>query len=143
LVRQIQLGIILGYRGASNDEQGENMQALQNQIFEQYYQVYPNHTLREISELTGIHPTRVFRLINGMEMRLSEWDKINQAISKKSNDRFVLSGLIRLFNQAIHELNLENLQQIFNDIEQMMDLHRLLKAQNPFPFKNDQVGALS
>ena len=54
--------------------------SLQSRVLKEYRQHYPLHTLREISALTGIQLTRVFRLMNGAAMKLEEFELFNEAI---------------------------------------------------------------
>lgn len=50
------------------------MHNLQETIIKRYHATYPSDTLKEISQKTGIQVTRVFRLFNGSEMKISEYE---------------------------------------------------------------------
>ncbi len=50
--------------------------SVQSIVLRQLKETYPQAKLKEISEKTGIQITRVFRLLNGAEMKVSEWEKI-------------------------------------------------------------------
>ncbi len=56
---------------------------LQQKTLQRYRQLFPNETLREISNRTGIQITRVFRLFNGRTMKVSELEAFEKAISDK------------------------------------------------------------
>lgn len=70
------------------------MNAKQNQILSLYQQSHPNQTLREMSQDFGINISRVFRLLNGHEMKISEYEKIESVLSEreiKNPDLFYLT----------------------------------------------------
>ena len=48
---------------------------IQKEILSQYKQTYPADTYQTISNKTGIQNTRVFRIFNGYEMKLSEYSR--------------------------------------------------------------------
>lgn len=60
-------------------QQGDPMN-LQTRILADYREVYPNHTLREISRKTEIQLTRIFRLLNGAPMKLAEYERFHELI---------------------------------------------------------------
>lgn len=59
--------------------------SLQTAIIKEFNYHYPNIPLREVTSLTGIQITRVFRLYNGSEMKLKEYESFKNAISKVSH----------------------------------------------------------
>ena len=62
--------------------------ALQNSVLAEYKKIYPKKTLKEISVDTGIQVTRVFRLFNGSEMKLAEYEKFKLAIKKSEQESY-------------------------------------------------------
>jgi hypothetical protein len=62
------------------------MNKLQQRIILQYKELYPQDTLKEISLKTNIQITRVFRLFNGSEMKLKEYESFETAIDEKINN---------------------------------------------------------
>lgn len=62
--------------------------SLQQEIFNQYYSAYPKSTLRSIAERTGMSISRVFRLINGHEMKLKEYEKLREAVCSEQKKPF-------------------------------------------------------
>lgn len=84
--------------------------SLQSRVLKEYRQHYPLHTLREISALTGIQLTRVFRLMNGAAMKLEEFEQFNEAIGEKAqipyqNNAFHASALAAQSILSEGELN--------------------------------------
>ena len=70
------------------------MVRLQGLILKKYTEVHNNPTLKFISEDTGIQITRVFRIINGHEMKISEYERFESSIknivdkAREKNDFF-------------------------------------------------------
>jgi len=60
--------------------------SLQKIVLEQFVKTYHQPTLREISSLTGIQITRVFRLMNGMTMKLDEYEIFRNLLDKNSDE---------------------------------------------------------
>lgn len=54
-------------------------------IMKQYKKNYPNQTLRQMSEQTGIQFTRLHRIFQGHEMKISEYE-VFQKLINASND---------------------------------------------------------
>lgn len=54
---------------------------LQKVILSQYKENYPQDKLKEISARTNIQITRVFRILNGAEMKLTEYESFRSAIN--------------------------------------------------------------
>jgi hypothetical protein len=51
---------------------------LQKELLEDFKSKFGNKTLKQFADLTGIERTRVFRIFNGQEMRIGEWDRIRK-----------------------------------------------------------------
>lgn len=68
------------------------MKKLQDSILRQYKEIYPSDSLKEISKRTKIQITRVFRLFNGSEMKISEYESFYNSVSGK--DKSHLQELI-------------------------------------------------
>ena len=64
--------------------------SVQTIVLKQFNELYPQAKLREISEKTGIQITRVFRILNGAEMKVSELESFQKATdTSKSPLRFL------------------------------------------------------
>lgn len=55
---------------------------LQEKILQQYLHLHRHPTIKYIAENTRIQPTRVFRILKGHEMKLSEYEKFLESINK-------------------------------------------------------------
>lgn len=52
----------------------------QESILKRYREAFPDKTLKSISKETGIQMTRVFRIFNGYEMKLKEYEAFEVAL---------------------------------------------------------------
>ena len=55
----------------------------EKQVVETFKKLFKGNTLTELSELTNIQRTRLFRLLNGAELKLKEAQKMNRLIFNK------------------------------------------------------------
>lgn len=98
------------------------MSNLQEKTLAKYKSIYPNHTLKEISKVTNIQVTRVFRIFNGSEMKLKELESFQNAIkSIKPNSEKRMIDLIKECSQKLSKAKLNNL---------LCDLETLLKMES-------------
>lgn len=111
------------------------MDNLQTSIISKYQTNFPKETLNKTSQKTGIQITRVFRLFNGSEMKVSEYEAFERALSSsttKQNDFMNLSKkcylqlganrmqyLIQVMN---HALKLEQLKSTKMNKNQVINL---------------------
>ncbi len=97
------------------------MNNLQKQILLRYKQKFPNHTLKQISKTTGIQNTRVFRIFNGHEMKLSEYQIFTDILTERHK--------VTYFEKLIHDSSLVlselNLKRITSEIESLLKMQRL------------------
>jgi hypothetical protein len=91
--------------------------SLQNKTIQRYRTIFPNDTLREISERTGIQITRIFRLLNGKTMKIVEFEAIERAIETKINENPNFSRFNDLFEQASINLTNTEIGEIADYIE--------------------------
>lgn len=84
----------------------------QQKLVERYKQLFPKDTFQIISNKTNIQITRVFRIFNGSEMKISEYIKFQEVINRKLN----ISDFQTLSQQAENELSEEKLSFIKNQI---------------------------
>lgn len=59
----------------------------QSLILKEYMELTKYPSLREMSKDTGIQLTRLFRIINGMEMKLKEYLLLKRKIEEKAETR--------------------------------------------------------
>ncbi len=94
---------------------------LQNQILRHYLELSDNTTLKRISKETGIQITRVFRLLNGSEMKISEYEVFKKLVLTKLESS---NPLEKLFNECTNELSISGLKEIEQIIMRKLELAR-------------------
>lgn len=75
---------------------------VQKELLENYLKKFSDPTLKEISAATGLNISRVFRLLNGAKMRLSEYlifkNLVDDSSADKTEEEFLT--LIRRLNDS-------------------------------------------
>ncbi|MBC7714433.1 MAG: hypothetical protein H7177_13895 [Rhizobacter sp.] len=84
---------------------------LQQTILNQYMLLNGKPTLKKISADTGIQLTRVFRILNGATMKLSEYQIFNKKVKEKMGlteglEAIAFECSLRLSPEAIKDLEL-------------------------------------
>ena len=103
---------------------------LQKTILNQYMLLNEKPTLKKISEDTGIQLTRVFRILNGSTMKLSEYQIFNKAVKEKMGltdglEEVAFECSLRLSPEAIRDLEIYLKRKI-----QTWTLSQIQKASN-------------
>ena len=83
---------------------------IQTMILRQYKEKFPQDKLKEISQKTGIQITRVFRLFNGAEMKVSELEKFQHII----NQDLLNSPLLKLAKECESHLGQSRKREIIS-----------------------------
>lgn len=113
---------------------------MQEAIIKHYKEVNQKLTLREISEDTGIQITRVFRLINGNQMKLSEYEKFDKAIRKKTSPEASFNELVPLANICSHKLTINQILEVIEFMERKLHIKDLM---NNFEINNIDAKAIA
>lgn len=90
---------------------------LQKRTIERYRLLYPNDTLREVSERTGIQITRVFRLFSGKTMKVMELEAFEKVVNDKLKENPNHYRLTKVLEEAATVLTNEELGRILDHIE--------------------------
>lgn len=99
---------------------------LQNEIVKKFMEHFQFPTLREMTRITGINTSRVYRIIKGSEMKLKEYECFCQCINHhplKDGDSKKVSGLIG-------KLSSSALSDIEDMIEEKLKVHQWLGARS-------------
>ncbi|MBL7663875.1 MAG: hypothetical protein JNM93_01990 [Bacteriovoracaceae bacterium] len=96
----------------------------QERLLKSYRQQRKNYTLIQMSQETGIQQTRLFRIFNGSEMKISEYAAIEKILypEQKRNQ----SMIDKLINEASQVLMPESLNEICQLIHKKLSIHQLL-----------------
>lgn len=97
----------------------------QDSIIRRFRSAFPDKTLRAISEETGIQQTRVFRVFNGAEMKLKEYEAFEKVLSKKSLEapRF---ELLRKFQKCVSTLGEKEIALIELELNHLLKVDRFI-----------------
>lgn len=102
--------------------------SLQKRTINTYRQLFPNETLREISLKTGIQITRVFRLMNGKTMKVSELEAFDQLINQSLANSPSADRLSSLIHEVRVSFGPEELKKLINQLERKIHSANLYKS---------------
>jgi len=84
---------------------------LQKTILKQYMLLNQDPSLKKISAETGIQTTRVFRLLNGSTMKISEYEIFHKQVREKLG---ITSGIETLAQECFTHLSPDSIKEIEN-----------------------------
>lgn len=93
---------------------------LQNKTLQRYRQFFPEETLRQISDRTGIQITRVFRLFNGKTMKVGELEAFEKAVTDKIAENPSFSRLNTALDEASSLLTNDELRKLAEYVERKL-----------------------
>ncbi len=102
--------------------------SLQKRTLNEFRLAYPQKSLRETSELTGIQLTRIFRLLNGSPMKVDEYEKFKTAIARSFRASSPVRSLEMLFTKAIETLPERELEKIRSQIHHLVHMNTLING---------------
>lgn len=104
----------------------------QEALVKRYKEIYPKDTFQKISEKTGIQITRVFRIFNGSEMKLKEYQSLEVLINSNldSND-FIHSA-----KECINNLSIERINYLLNQMRHSLKLNEYKVKNNTLKLTN-------
>jgi len=95
----------------------------QQQLLKLYRNEYPNDTFKVISKKTNIQQTRVFRIFNGSEMKLSEYEIFSNILISKDTHQ-----LISMSQKCINNLPKKIIKNIYNEMNIALLNYNLLSG---------------
>lgn len=112
---------------------------LQKEIIAKFYKQYPDATLKELSSKAGIQITRVFRIMNGYEMKISEYEKIHQLIQKKDLSE-TLDVHLETYKEYLTELSDQKRYSLIKKYQHHIELRKLTIPLSALPQTNNIEG---
>ncbi len=100
---------------------------LQKQILNEYKTVFPNQTIKEVAITTKIHPSRVFRLLNGYEMKISEYEKIDK-ILRQNNATNNYEEFFKLTDLCFKKLNTTKINTLIDEMNFQLECKTQMKG---------------
>lgn len=97
----------------------------QDKLLARFKEVFGDPTYKEMSEISGINLTRIFRLNNGFEMKMGEYLKIKKCVDEKiatsSNIKF-------LFESCLEKLSVKVLKDLEVICARKLEMSEMLKV---------------
>lgn len=97
----------------------------QKQLLLNYKTTFPDDTLKIISKKTGIQQTRVFRLFNGSEMKISEYKSFMSLLNQEPKENNKISNLAK---ECFQRLPTRVLSTIVGDMENALTNAKLIQG---------------
>jgi hypothetical protein len=110
---------------------------LQKKTLNRYRQIFPQDTLREVSQRTGIQITRVFRLFNGKMMKVEELEAFESAIQTQISEKPSYHSLSRSMHEALFHLPPQELNRINDYIERKIFIQNYRRLNQPHTVNAD------
>ncbi len=112
--------------------------SLQINMLKNYRSAFPTDTLREISNRTGIQLTRVFRLLNGSPMKLSEYETFHHLLENQGTMKESVSA-IKLLKVHGHKLSSIEMNKICEYIHRKIQINGLISIQPQYSTQNQEL----
>lgn len=103
------------------------MNTLERETIQRYRKTFPNETLKNTSEKTGIQITRVFRIMNGKPMKVRELEIFQQILNQKIGQNKQMNELDQVVKMAALDLTIRDIEKIISYIERKIENSKLLK----------------
>ena len=95
------------------------MNQLQTKLITTYKEKFPKDTYKEISKKTNIQQTRVFRIFNGSEMKLSEYEAIEDITKDAKPSLFDLRKVMRLCEKTF---SFDEISELLEEINYKLEI---------------------
>ena len=96
------------------------MHKIQHNLIRSYKSLFPKETIKQTALKNQIQQTRVFRIFNGSEMSISEYEKLNLSIQENTN------GSLFLFQQlsymCVTSLKASDINELIMEMQYTLDL---------------------
>ncbi len=112
--------------------------SLQQNIIKDYRLAFPNDTLREIANRTGIQLTRVFRLLNGSPMKLAEYESFYDLLDSEKSKSETFTAVELLRSQG-HKLSRIEMHRIYQYIQRKLYLTDLVQSHQPLTIQQQEL----
>jgi hypothetical protein len=113
--------------------------SLQEITIKRYFDHYPKQSLREISANTDIQITRVFRLLNGAQMKLCEYEAFENAIAQKiSSQHNATDDFLKTTKECLRCLSESKLNEFLIEMKQSLKVCHF-QSSKPNKFIQNQL----
>ena len=110
---------------------------LQNNVIACYKELFPKDTLKDISTKTGIQVTRIFRILNGHDMKLPEYECFQKACFRNVSDN-LFAKLFTYATKCTENLTARQIKDLVFHMEDLIEIHNI-KNDSVLDFINQQI----
>lgn len=103
------------------------MENLQSTILKKYMSTEKKMTLKKMSLETGIQMTRCFRILNGSEMKLEEYEIIKKVINEKTHKE---KDYLELLELCVLNLSKDSIDEIMTLMQSKYRIYLLKQKLN-------------
>ena len=97
---------------------------LQESILKTFKEYYPSMTLNESAKLLNINRTRLFRIMNGMDMKVSEYESFENAILEAQG--LSTSNFLTTAKDCLRNLKPEKLSRLMDPMNERLLLNSMV-----------------
>jgi hypothetical protein len=105
-----------------------NMQEI---VIKRYQELFPREPLRETAAKTGIQITRVFRIFNGSEMKLKEYESFEKIIQDTRPQTVNNEAFLKVTRDCLLHLSENKISEYIHDMNMALKIKSLSKKK-PF-----------
>lgn len=99
----------------------------QERILKRFKTLFGDPTYKEMAEISDIQLTRIFRLNNGFEMKMSEYLKIKKAI----DDKIAQTSKVHIvFNECLENLSVNALLELEKICSRKLEMYQLVASKS-------------
>lgn len=103
------------------------MNTRERETIQRYRKTFPNDTLKVISSKTGIQLTRVFRIMNGKPMKVSELEIFENILGQRLGQNKRIMEFENIVKLAALDLTVRDIETIISYIERKLENNKIIK----------------
>lgn len=97
--------------------------SLQESIIHEFKSQYSHFTLEESAKLLRINRTRLFRILHGSEMKISEYESFEDAIMRAKGINN--SSFLKIAKDCMHKLSSHKVNSLWQLMHEKLLIHNL------------------
>ena len=101
---------------------------LQETVLTKFKAAYPGLSLKEVAELTGIQVTRVFRIFNGSEMKLKEFEVLEKILQERNESGETFVQFQKVMNSFYNSATHGELQELMTELSHSLSVKSILRG---------------
>jgi hypothetical protein len=98
--------------------------SIQQSLINRYKKVFPEDTFKNISKKTNIQQTKVFRIFNGAEMKISELEALEEVMSLSNNIK--IHDFINISKKCTSDLSESVLTDLYTQMRLLLKTNYLV-----------------